>query len=55
VTATAVSAIEYPDLIRRYRVTGVPKIVMNDSVELVGAHPEDPFIDAILQAGTTKT
>ena len=36
VSATGVSVIEFPDLIRRYRVTGVPKIVLNDRVELLG-------------------
>lgn len=50
VTATAVSVIEYPDLIRRYRVTGVPKIVINDRVELLGAQSEDAFVDAVVQA-----
>ena len=53
VTATGVSVIEYADLIRRYRVTGVPKIVLNDRVELLGAQPEDVFVDAILEASTT--
>jgi hypothetical protein len=50
VSATAVSAVEYPDLVRRYRVTGVPKIVANDLVELLGAQPEDVFVDAALEA-----
>jgi glutaredoxin-like protein len=53
VTATGVSVIEYADLIRRYRVTGVPKIVLNDRVELLGAQPEDVFVDAILEASAT--
>jgi glutaredoxin-like protein len=50
VTATAVSVIEYPDLIRRYRVTGVPKIVINDRVELLGAQSEEAFVDAVVEA-----
>lgn len=50
ITATAVSVVEYPDLIRRYRVTGVPKIVIADRVELLGAQPEEAFVDAILDA-----
>lgn len=50
VTATAISAVEFPDLVRRHRVTGVPKIVMNDRVELLGAQPESVFVDAILAA-----
>jgi glutaredoxin-like protein len=48
VTATAWSVIEFPDLIRRYRVTGVPKIVIDTGVELLGAQPETAFVDAIL-------
>jgi glutaredoxin-like protein len=50
VSATAVSVIEYPDLIRRYRVTGVPKIVIDDRIELLGAQPEDTFVDAVVDA-----
>ena len=45
VTAYAVEATEYPDLARRYRVTGVPKTVINDRVEILGAVPEDTFIE----------
>ena len=50
VTATAYSVIEFPDLIRRYRVTGVPKIVVDEGIELLGAQPETTFVDAILRA-----
>lgn len=50
VSATAYSAVEYPDLVRRYRITGVPKIIVNDRVELLGAQPEDVFVEAALQA-----
>jgi thiol-disulfide isomerase/thioredoxin len=45
VTAYAVEATEYPDLARRYRVTGVPKTVINDRVEILGAVPEDTFVE----------
>ena len=31
ITAYAVEATEFPDLARRYRVTGVPKTVVNDA------------------------
>lgn len=48
VTAYAVEATEYPDLARRYRVTGVPKTVVNDAVEILGAVPEDTFVDETL-------
>ena len=32
------------------QIRGVPKIVMNDTVELVGAQPEAEFVDALLRA-----
>ena len=44
ITASAVAAVEYPDLVRQYRVTGVPKTVVNDRIEILGAVPEAAFI-----------
>lgn len=48
VTAWAIEATESPDLARRYHVTGVPKTVINEVVEILGAVPEDTFIDETL-------
>jgi glutaredoxin-like protein len=48
VTAFAVEVTEYPDLAQRYRVTGVPKTVVNDKVEILGALPEQEFLDQVL-------
>ncbi len=47
VTSVAIDATEFPDLVHRYSVNGVPKTVINDSVELLGAAPEEDFITAI--------
>jgi predicted DsbA family dithiol-disulfide isomerase len=49
ITATAVEATEFPDLARKYTVTGVPKTVVNDEVEIFGALPPDAFIEQALQ------
>jgi hypothetical protein len=49
ITSSAVEATEFPDLARRYRVTGVPKTVVNDSIEILGGLPEDSFIDQALE------
>jgi hypothetical protein len=49
ITATAVEATEYPDLVRQYRVTGVPKTVANDTVEVLGLQSEMPFIRRVLE------
>ena len=48
IRATCVEATEFPDLARRYRVTGVPKTVVNDSIEILGAVPEPMFVRAVL-------
>ena|SRR6476620_3423317 len=48
VTAYAIEATEYPDLTRQYRVTGVPKTIVNEQVEILGAVPEDTFIEQTL-------
>jgi len=50
IVADAVDATEFPELSRRYQVMSVPKIVINDRVEFVGAQPEAAFIAAIQDA-----
>lgn len=42
------SAVEYPELVQQYRVTGVPKTVVNDRVEILGALPESEFVTQVL-------
>jgi predicted DsbA family dithiol-disulfide isomerase len=50
ITAASVDAMEFMDLARRYRVTGVPKTVVNGQTEILGALPEDAFVRAIVGA-----
>jgi len=50
ITALAVEATEYPDLARKYRVTGVPKSIVNEKVEIMGALPQDMFVEQTLSA-----
>ena len=54
ITAVAVEATEYPDLARRYRVTGVPKTMVNDDVEILGALPQDDYVAQALALTTKK-
>ena len=49
ITAYAIEATEFPDLARRYQVTGVPKTVINDEIDILGALPEDAFVQQALQ------
>lgn len=49
IRATCVEATENIDLAQKYRVTGVPKtIVEGTDVELLGAVPEDAFVSTVL-------
>ena len=55
IRATCVEATEFMDLAQKYRVTGVPKtIVEGTDIEVLGALPEDAFVSAIL-GGTEDT
>ena len=36
------------ELTRKFRVTGVPKTIVNDSIEILGALPEDSFVRGVL-------
>jgi hypothetical protein len=53
ITAYAVEATEFPDLARRYRVTGVPKTVINDTIEILGGLPQDAFVAQAIGDGKT--
>jgi predicted DsbA family dithiol-disulfide isomerase len=51
VTADVVEISEFPDMAQRYAVTGVPKIVLNDRMELLGAQPETALVRAVVEIG----
>ena len=53
ITTYAVEATECPDLARRFRVSGVPKTVVDEEVEILGALPEEAFVEQALSKFTT--
>lgn len=50
VKADVISTTEFPDLALKYNVMGVPKVVINDMIDFVGAFDEDLFAENILLA-----
>jgi hypothetical protein len=60
ITSYAVEATEYPDLVRKYMVTGVPKTIVtgasggDDDIEILGAIPQDDFIEQALAIPAKK-
>lgn len=49
ITTASIEATEFMDLTRKYNVTGVPKTIVNETVEILGALPEEMFVRAALQ------
>lgn len=49
VSARTVEANEFPELSARFGVQGVPRTVVNERGAFVGALPEPPFIETVLQ------
>ena len=50
ITTAAGSAVEYPELVRRFRGSGVPKTVINESADILGAVSEEQFVDTGVNA-----
>ena len=48
IRADVIDANEFPQLAIKYGVMGVPKVVVNDKVEFVGALPEKMFLEHVL-------
>lgn len=48
VKAFGIEVTEFPDLARRYAVTGVPKTVVDGRIEILGALPEQAFVEQAL-------
>ena len=54
IRADVIDATEFPQLAQKYSVIGVPKVVINEKVEFVGAFNEDLFAEhAVLGAYQT--
>jgi predicted DsbA family dithiol-disulfide isomerase len=50
VRADIVEATEFPDLVTRYAVRGVPKTILNDRLFIEGAVPEPELLAAVNRA-----
>lgn len=50
IRAEAIEASEFPELIQKYTIQGVPKTVINEQVEFVGSQPEQAVLKHVLEA-----
>ena len=54
ITADMIEITEFPQLGIKYNVSGVPKTVINESVEVLGMQPEEEFVRQ-LEAATKRS
>ena len=54
IALSVIEATEFPELVHRYRVSGVPKTVFNDVVEVFGQQNEENFVQKILSLDLSK-
>jgi hypothetical protein len=50
ITSDSVEVTGYPDLARQYRISGVPKTIVGETQEFVGAQPEPILLRHVLEA-----
>lgn len=50
VIADMIEATEFPQLSQKYNVSGVPKTIINETVTIDGAVPEEMFLEQVLKA-----
>jgi len=50
IVSDMVELAEFPDIAEKYNIQGVPGIVINDTLVIVGDMPEADFAEEILKA-----
>ncbi len=53
VKADVVEASEFPQMIEKYHVVGVPKVVINETIQFEGALREPDYLKEVLKAAQT--
>jgi predicted DsbA family dithiol-disulfide isomerase len=49
-----VEATEFPHLAQKYHVIGVPRTIINESITIEGAVPEETFLEHVLKAAKSE-
>ncbi len=50
ITSDMIESAEFPHLVSKYGVMGVPKVVINEEFGFEGAHPEASFVHEVMKA-----
>ena len=54
IRADMIEAVEFPHLIQKYQISGVPKVVINEKVEFIGALPEEAYVAQVMASQKPK-
>ena len=54
ITADCVEATEFPHLVNKYNVYGVPRTVINEVIHIEGAVPEEALLSNLMTVLDTK-
>ena len=49
IKAEVIESTEFPHLVAKYQISGVPTVILSDTFMFVGAEPEESFVDAVMQ------
>jgi predicted DsbA family dithiol-disulfide isomerase len=55
ITADVIEVTEFPELLQKYQVRGVPMIVFKEDLRMEGALSETAFLEKVIEAGQRKT
>jgi len=55
ITSDMIESTEFPHLVNRYGVMGVPKVVINEEFGFEGALPETSFVEEVVKASKSMT
>jgi glutaredoxin-like protein len=55
ITSDMIESAEFPHLVNKYGVMGVPKVVINEEFAFEGALPETSFVEEVVKASKSMT
>ena len=55
IKADMIESTEFPHLAQKYSVFGVPKTIINETISIDGAVPEETFLENVLKAKTRES
>jgi len=55
IKADMIESTEFPHLVQKYSVFGVPKTIINETISIDGAVPEETFLENVLKATTRES